>query len=88
MNKPILLGVDGQAREIIEHYAAGIYFEPENEKALIEAIQALRNDEALQISLGKAGTDLAKAFDRKTLANKMAQILVDFYQSKFSAREK
>ena len=30
MRIPILLGVDGEAREIIEEFGAGIYYEPEN----------------------------------------------------------
>jgi len=28
MQKPILLGVDGQARSLVERYGAGLFFEP------------------------------------------------------------
>jgi len=30
MQKPILLGVEGQAKELVEEYGAGLCFEPEN----------------------------------------------------------
>ena len=30
MEKPILLGVDGQARQIVEKYQCTEFFEPEN----------------------------------------------------------
>ncbi|MDD4649615.1 MAG: glycosyltransferase family 4 protein, partial [Desulfoplanes sp.] len=38
MRKPILLGVEGQAREIVEEHGAGICFEPENEGDFLEKV--------------------------------------------------
>jgi glycosyltransferase involved in cell wall biosynthesis len=47
MGKPILLGVDGEAREIVETYPAGLYFEPENEADFLEKLYTLKADKAL-----------------------------------------
>ena len=38
MYKPILLGVEGESKELIEKYNVGIAFEPENIKSFISAI--------------------------------------------------
>lgn len=75
MQKPVLLGVDGQAREIIEHYRAGVFFEPENPESLTKALLSMVNDTELQMQ-SKAGCDaLAKHFDRVTLASDMLRSL-------------
>ena len=41
MEKPILLGVEGESKEIIETYKAGLCFEPENEKEFLEKLNQL-----------------------------------------------
>ena len=70
MQRPILLGVDGQAREIVEEFGAGRYFEPENKTAFIEAVDAAQDPAA--IAEMKAGCDaLARAYDRRRLADAM-----------------
>jgi glycosyltransferase involved in cell wall biosynthesis len=58
MQKPIILGVEGFAAEIVEDGGAGICIEPENESELIQAVDRLleRPDEAA--SMGKAGREL------------------------------
>jgi glycosyltransferase involved in cell wall biosynthesis len=70
MRRPILLGVDGQAREIVEEFGAGRYFEPENKTAFIEALEAAQDPAAMADM--KAGCDaLARAYDRRRLADAM-----------------
>jgi glycosyltransferase involved in cell wall biosynthesis len=74
MMKPTLLGVQGQAQEIIEKYGAGVCFEPENEKDFIGKLMLLKNSEFYndcKIGCQKLATD----FDRKRLANKMLDII-------------
>ncbi|WP_262694131.1 glycosyltransferase family 4 protein [Kordiimonas aquimaris] len=88
MQKPIVLGVDGQAREMVETYNAGIYFEPENEESFIKAIYRLQSDEQLDEQLRKGGQNLAKAFDRKALANRMIEIVVNLHVTKCVAQNK
>lgn len=73
MEKPILLGVDGQAREIIEEFDAGLFFEPENTASILSAIKRLQSDQSLQRRLAAGGQKLAKEFDRNKLAKKMLE---------------
>ena len=74
MKKPTLLGVEGQAQEIIEKYGAGICFEPENEMDFIEKLQLLINEE-FYIKCQIGCEHLAQTFDRKMLALKMLEII-------------
>lgn len=70
MRRPILLGVDGQAREIVEQYGAGLYFEPENKVAFTAALDQAQDPEVQQRLL--QGCDaLARAYDRRRLAGAM-----------------
>lgn len=74
MEKPTLLGVRGQAQEIIEQYNAGICFEPENEKDFIEKLMIIK-DEEIYKECQKGCSALADAYDRKKLARKMLMII-------------
>lgn len=56
MKLPIILGVDGEARELfIEKGKCGLYFEPENHIELCAQINLLLNDVELCRSLGENG---------------------------------
>lgn len=74
MRKPTLLGVEGQAQEIIEKYHAGLCFEPENEKDFLEKLETLR-DESVYWKLQDGCSVLAEDFDRKRLAERMLGII-------------
>jgi glycosyltransferase involved in cell wall biosynthesis len=52
---PVILGVDGQSRRILEEAQAGIYFEPENAIDLAQAVLHLAADAVLRTSLGRNG---------------------------------
>lgn len=75
MLKPTLLGVEGQAQEIIEKHNAGLCFEPENEKDFLEKIYILKNDKEKYKELQKGCEELAIEYDRKKLAEKMLKII-------------
>jgi len=51
--KPVILGVDGQARQILDEARAGITIEPENAGALAEAIRRLKADAASGSAFGQ-----------------------------------
>jgi len=69
MGRPILLGVGGEAREIVERAGCGEYVEPENEAALVEAVLRLAADPARCLALGEAGRAyVARHHDRDRLA--------------------
>ncbi len=75
MQKPTLLGVEGQAQKIIEKYGAGLCFKPENEEDFIEKLLVLKNNKFLYKRSQEGCKQLALDFDRKKLANKMLKIL-------------
>lgn len=77
MEKPIILGVDGEARTLfIEHGKCGLYFEPENEKDLAKACLELASNEQLKNELGKRGREYVKEnFNRDKIAEKLSKEL-------------
>ncbi len=75
MKKPILLGVEGESKEIVEKYQAGLCFEPENEKDFLDKLEQLYKDKELYHKLTKGCQALAKDYDRAFLANKMLGII-------------
>jgi len=80
MQKPILLGVDGESRSIIEKYHAGLYFEPENEKDFIEKLLEIKTNADLYKNLQQGCQQLALDFDRKKLADNMYNYLSTLMQ--------
>lgn len=82
--KPILLGVDGEARELfIGEGKTGLYFEPENADALANAILKLYDDPELQKTLGESGKAyVLKNFDRRKIAEKFYTELKALFDSK------
>lgn len=71
MKKPILLGVEGESKEMIEKYQAGLCFEPENEQHFIEQLHRLVNDKALYRACQQGCQALAEDFSRDVLARTM-----------------
>jgi colanic acid biosynthesis glycosyl transferase WcaI len=53
--RPVILGVDGQARQIIETAKAGVFVEPEDSTALAQAVTQLYLDLGLRKALGENG---------------------------------
>lgn len=75
MKIPILMGVKGEACEIVESYKAGICFEPEDVDDFQKKLHTILNESKLYIACQKGCVELAKDFDRKILARKMLNIL-------------
>ena len=76
MEKPIILGVDGECREIIEEGDCGICIEPENAQALADAVLNLYEDKELAKRLGRNGSSFVrKSYDREMLAMEYLKLL-------------
>ena len=76
MKKPIILGVEGSAAQIVGEANAGICIEPENEAELVEAVTRLARDRDLAGRMGQAGFDsIAAVYDYDRLAEKYAEII-------------
>jgi len=68
LGKPILLGVDGEARKILQEAQAGLYFEPENSTALYEALILFYDKPSSGYSASIAQRYLHHQFNRTELA--------------------
>jgi len=74
--RPVILGVDGQARQIIEDAGAGLAIEPENPDALVTAIDRLSADRELGTTLGQKGREhILQHFSRGRTAEKYIDVL-------------
>lgn len=74
MRKPILLGVSGESKEIIEAYEAGLAYEPENKEDFIR--QAINITDSEVYGRCQEGCErLAIDFDRKKIALEMLEDL-------------
>lgn len=73
---PMLVMVDGEARALVETAQAGLYVEPENPRALAEAIARLADDPDRCRQLGNNGRRFAfQYFDRAAIARDFEQAL-------------
>ncbi len=83
MQIPVILGVDGEARELFIHQGhCGLYFEPENVLALKTCIDQLLNDNQLATQLGKNGREFVlKNFNREIIAQSFYQELIKLNKS-------
>lgn len=77
MEIPILMGVDGEARQIVEHYEAGLCFAPESEDDFKRQLDKLLSDPILYEQCKAGCRKLANDFDRKLLAKQMLNIIKD-----------
>jgi colanic acid biosynthesis glycosyl transferase WcaI len=74
--RPVILGVDGQARQIIEDAGAGLIIEPENAEALVKAINKLSANRELGIAFGQKGREyISRNFSRAYTAGKYIDVL-------------
>ncbi len=73
---PVILAVDGEARQIIEEGKAGIFVEPENAEALQRAILLLAQDPGLCRELGENGRrHILAHFSRAQTAHRYVELL-------------
>ncbi len=75
MGIPILLGVQGEAAEILRQSGAGIAFEPEDSQQLAEQLKSLFRDPQMLKEMSSLGISAAKEYDRTSLAHSMLGIL-------------
>lgn len=75
MQKPILLGVEGESQAIIEKYGAGCAFEPENKADFLEKLNKLTTDPEYYAQCQANCTRLAADYDRNALASRMLEEL-------------
>ncbi len=76
MEKPIILGVEGESAEIVRAADAGFCIEPENSQELAQRMLELYQQPELRSRFGANGRKhVCKYYDRATLARKFEKIL-------------
>jgi glycosyltransferase involved in cell wall biosynthesis len=76
--RPLILGVDGQARKIMDEAKAGLFVEPENVSELVNAITRLANNSSQCETFGRNGRDhIVKRLSRQQTARVYISILED-----------
>lgn len=76
MSRPIVLGVDGEARRIVEAGDCGVFVEPENPEALASVARTLAADSAQRTRLGSNGKTFVRLeYERGALAARYLRII-------------
>jgi glycosyltransferase involved in cell wall biosynthesis len=69
--RPVILGVDGQARTILEEARGGVAIDPENSDALVNAIRYLAANPEMAGRLGRNGREyIVRNYSRRHTAEK------------------
>jgi glycosyltransferase involved in cell wall biosynthesis len=79
---PVVLGVEGEAADLVLRYEAGVAVQPENPSALAQAIRDLRDDPALRQDMAEKGSQAARRFSRPALALTMLQAIEGIVQQR------
>jgi len=85
--KPVIIGIDGVARKLVERAGAGIYTEPENAEEFADAVLKLKANPRLCTEYGKNGLNFVRQnFGRDVLANRYLDILINEIMSEKNNR--
>jgi colanic acid biosynthesis glycosyl transferase WcaI len=80
--RPVILGVDGQARQIVEEAGAGIVIEPESSSALVQAIHQLAANPDVGHALGQRGREyILRNLSRRQTADTYLRVLEELLGS-------
>ena len=73
MYKPILLGVEGESKELIDDYEVGVCFKPENKESFLNAIKDIQklDRESFKVNCNKMLAD----FDRNNIAENLIKFI-------------
>jgi len=74
MYKPILLGVEGESKKLIDDYEVGVCFEPENKVSFLNAIKDIQklDRESFKVNCNKMLVD----FERNNIAENLIKFIV------------
>jgi len=74
--KPVLVAVDGQARQVVEEAKAGVFVEPGDDQALVQAIQSLAADPDRRRQMGVSGRQyIVSRLSREQTARTYIEVL-------------
>ncbi len=74
--RPVIVAVDGQARQIVEEAGSGVFVEPGNSKALVKAVLDLAEDPEHRRLMGASGRQyIVNKFSREKTARDYISVL-------------
>jgi glycosyltransferase involved in cell wall biosynthesis len=77
--RPVIVAVDGQARQIVEEAGAGVFVEPENSQDLVKAVVDLAEDPERRRLMGASGRQyIVNRFSREKTARDYLTVLEAF----------
>jgi glycosyltransferase involved in cell wall biosynthesis len=86
--RPIVLGVEGETRDIIERAGCGIPIEPENPEELAAAVRQLAERPELAREMGAKGLAcVVREYDRRVLAARFADVLTELVRAPVARAE-
>jgi glycosyltransferase involved in cell wall biosynthesis len=89
MAKPILLGVEGFAADLVQRAGAGVCIEPDNARVLADAVEHLADHPELGQAYGVAGQAFVRThFNWDNLAQKYLEIVGTTIESWKASRQK
>ncbi len=78
--RPVILGVEGQARLMVEEAEAGLAIEPENAEELVRAVQKLAENPEFGAKLGRNGREyIQRNYSRRKTAENYIQVLQQLF---------
>ena len=84
--RPVIVAVDGQSRQIVEEARAGVFVQPEDSQALVQAIQALAQDPEHRKQMGANGRKhIVDRYSREKTAQNYISVLAELLPQKPSA---
>ncbi|KAA5538904.1 glycosyltransferase family 4 protein [Roseiconus nitratireducens] len=76
MERPIIMGVRGRARDIVLEAGCGVALEPENDEQLIQILDQMESDPQATRRMGQCGRQfVVRHFNRDTLAADMLTVI-------------
>ena len=76
MERPIIMGVDGEAREIVATSRSGINMEPGNTDQLVEAVCRLADDPEFASKLASQGRPfVSECYTHDVMANRLLEVM-------------
>jgi len=76
MKRPIILGVEGEVKQMLDESGAGVAIEPENAQQLAQAVVSLADNKEYMKSCGEKGRAYVTShYDRTVLAGRYINIL-------------
>jgi len=86
--RPILIAIDGVARQVVEDAQAGVFVPPGDPQVLAEAVLALRDDPALLERYGANARRYVEAhFDRRKIAQELETVLERILRCEFEVTD-